>query len=374
MKIAVNTRLLLQNRLEGLGRFSHEVLLRLVKNHPEIEFHFFFDRAFSPEFIYGPNVVPHVLHPQARHPILYIAWFDYAVAGKLRKIQPDLFFSPDGYLCTRTSVKQVPVIHDINFMHFPQYFKPLDLWHYLRYFPQYAQIGERIATVSEFSKQDIIQHYKIPQDRIDVVYNGVDHAFFQPAPEAEREKIRQTVAQGNPYFLFVGGLYPRKNLIELVNAFELYCERYPGSEHLVLAGSGNNRTQPLLDKIAASPVKDRIHLPGRIASKDLPALLSAAEALTFVSSFEGFGLPVLEAQCCGTPVITSPNSALPEIAGEAALYAPHTEPEAIAAAMHRIHSENNLRTRLIAAGFENARRFTWDDTAQRTWKCIEACL
>ena len=96
-KVAVNTRLLLKGRLEGLGTFEHQVLQQLVKNHPEVEFHFIFDRPYNEQFIYEPNVVPHVLFPQARHPFLFIWWFDYSITRLLKKIKPDVFFSPDGY-------------------------------------------------------------------------------------------------------------------------------------------------------------------------------------------------------------------------------------------------------------------------------------
>ncbi len=119
MQIAVNTRLLLSNRLEGIGWFTFETLKRIVRDHPEHHFFFLFDRKYSPEFIFGPNVTPVVLAPQSRHPLLWYIWFEYAVGKFLRKNNIDLFISPDGYLPLKSSVPSISVIHDINFAHYP---------------------------------------------------------------------------------------------------------------------------------------------------------------------------------------------------------------------------------------------------------------
>ena len=160
MNIAVNTRLLLKGRLEGIGRFAHEVLRRLVKEMPEHRFYFFFDRDFDEDFIYAQNVEGIVLSPQARHPILYQAWFEWAVPRKLKEVEADLFFSPEGYLSLKSDVPSINVIHDINFLHHPEMLDRTHRWHFNRYFPKYASKAERVVTVSEYSKQDIVKNSK----------------------------------------------------------------------------------------------------------------------------------------------------------------------------------------------------------------------
>ena len=177
MKIAVNTRLLLKDRLEGIGWVAYETLRRMVKDHPEVEFYFIFDRQPDPMFLFGDNVKPIVLFPQARHPFLFIWFFEFSVKKALKQIQPDLFFSPDGYLSLRSDVSQVAQFHDLNFEHFPKDMPKIHLWHYKTFFPKFARKAKRIVTVSEFSKQDIVDCYGIDPKKIDVAYNGVNEKF-----------------------------------------------------------------------------------------------------------------------------------------------------------------------------------------------------
>jgi glycosyltransferase involved in cell wall biosynthesis len=157
MKIAVNTRLLLKDKLEGIGWVAYETLRRMVASHPEVEFYFLFDREPDPMFLFADNVKPVVLFPQARHPFLFIWFFEFSVTKALKKIKPDLFFSPDGYLSLRSDVPQVTQFHDLNFEHFPKDMPKIHLWHYKTFFPRFARKAKRIVTVSEFSKQDIVE-------------------------------------------------------------------------------------------------------------------------------------------------------------------------------------------------------------------------
>lgn len=130
MNILVNTRLLLPNRLEGIGWFTHELMKRVVKNHPEHIFYFLFDRAYDKQFVYAENVIPIVFGPQARHPFLYLLWFEWVVPKIIKKYNIDLFFSPDHFLSLRANVPSVLAIHDLNFMHYPQHFPLIESWYY----------------------------------------------------------------------------------------------------------------------------------------------------------------------------------------------------------------------------------------------------
>lgn len=371
LQIAVNTRLLLPGKLEGLGVFTHETLKRIVKKHPEADFHFFFDRPWSEQFIYAENVIPHILFPQARHPFLYYLWFEWSVAARLKKIRADIFVSPDGYLSLRSPVKQLPVIHDLNFHYFPEYFDYFHKKHYLHYFPLYAAKGTRIATVSEFSASDIVKWYGTRRDKIDVVWNGVDEASYFPVDDAVKTATREKYTGGQPYFFFIGGLYPRKNLVKLVEAFEKFRDRHTGVK-LVLAGSPNRFSEALLEKAGEGKYKEDILLPGRIEPvSEVRNLMAASLALTYVSTFEGFGIPVIEAQRCGTAVITANNTSLPEVAGDAALLADHTSAEDIALKMEMIWTDPALRLSLVEKGMVNSQRFSWDRTAALLWSSIE---
>ena len=168
LHVAVNARLLLAGRLEGIGRFAHEVLQRLPDRLPEARFSFLFDRPHDPQFVYGPAVQAVELFPPARHPFLYLAWFEGSVAHWLGRHRPDVFFSPDGYLSLRASVPQVPVFHDLAFEHFPQDIDWFHRRHYRNFFPRYARKARRIIAVSECTRQDVIRTYGVPPDKITV--------------------------------------------------------------------------------------------------------------------------------------------------------------------------------------------------------------
>ncbi|MBU2466725.1 MAG: glycosyltransferase, partial [Bacteroidetes bacterium] len=168
IRIAVNTRLLIKNKLEGIGWFTYENLRRIVKNHPEVDFYFFFDRSPDQEFIFGKNVTALVLQPPARHPFLFVLWFEWSVNRALKQLKPDLFLSPDGYLSLRNNTPDLAVIHDLNFEHFPKDLPFLVRWYYRWFFPRFARKASRIATVSNFSKNDIFKQYGVPLSDIDV--------------------------------------------------------------------------------------------------------------------------------------------------------------------------------------------------------------
>jgi glycosyltransferase involved in cell wall biosynthesis len=244
LKIAVNTRLLLPDKLEGIGWFTFETLRRIVASHPEVKFYFLFDRSPDPSFIFGPNVEAVVLKPPARHPFLYVIWFEWAVKRALDKIQPDLFLSPDGYLSLGSTIPSLSVLHDLNFEHFPDDLPLLARWHYRSFFPRYAQKAARIATVSEFSKQDIMQQYGVPAEKIDVVYNGANE-LFSPLTIEEQQAVRQRYSEGHPYFLFVGALHPRKNLVRLFQAFDLYRSQSNQQVKLLIVGEKMFRTKAI---------------------------------------------------------------------------------------------------------------------------------
>ena len=210
LRIAVNTRLLVPNKLEGIGRFSLETLKRLVLMHPEVDFVFYFDRPVPEEFIFAENVVGKCLFPPARRTFLFDWWFNRSVANQLKKDQVDLFLSPDGFASMRSDVKQLLVIHDLNFEHFPELLPEKIASYYQDRFPKFARKATRIATVSNFSKSDIHRCYDIDIDRIDVVYNGVDK-IFSPRSSEEIEQIRAEYAMGEAYFIYVGSINPRKN-------------------------------------------------------------------------------------------------------------------------------------------------------------------
>lgn len=373
MKIAVNTRLLLAERLDGIGRFANETLRIITSRHPEHRFYFYFDRKYSESFIYNSNVTPVVVPPQARHPLLFLAWFEASLPLHFLKTKPDVFLSPDGFLSLNTGVKSVGVIHDLNFEHFPEDIPLVVRKYYSTMYPKFARKATRIATVSEYSKSDISATYNIDSSKIDVVYNGAGN-IFKPIPEPLKQQTRQKFTEGREYFFFVGTLHPRKNLVNLFKAFSEFKKSDTTGIKLVLAGARMWWTEEIRLAYEGMDFREDVIFTGRVTDADLSSLMASALALTYVSYFEGFGIPILEAFQCDTPVITSNVTSMPEVAGDAALLTDPFSVHSIAGAMQKIASDKGVRQKLILAGQEQRKRFSWENTADKLWECIEKVL
>jgi glycosyltransferase involved in cell wall biosynthesis len=373
LKIAVNTRLLLKNKLEGIGWFSFETLKRITTQHPEHQFYFIFDRQFDESFIFSDNITPVITPPQARHPILYYLWFEKSIPRVLKKIQPDLFFSPDGYLSLSTPVKSMQVIHDLNFEHYPDDLPYPERTFYRHYFPQYARKANRIATVSEFSKRDITNLYHINPDKIDVVYNGANE-MYSPIPDSEKFLVRAKYTGGMPYFVFVGALHPRKNLSNLFKAFDLFREESGIKMKLLIIGQKKWWTTSIKEAYDKMKFNMDVEFCGRLDPQELNKVISSAAALTYVSYFEGFGIPILEAYYCDTPVITSNVTSMPEVAGDAAVLVDPFSVRSICEGMTKIATDPSLSIALIEKARIRRQDFNWQKTSERLWNSIEKAL
>ncbi|MEI6433422.1 MAG: glycosyltransferase family 1 protein [Bacteroidota bacterium] len=373
MNIAVNTRLLINNKLEGIGWFTYESLKLITTQHPEHRFYFIFDRDYDPQFIFSDNITPIIQYPQARHPILYFTWFEMALPKLFEKIKPDLFLSPDGFLSLKTPVKSLTVFHDLNFEHYPQDIPYWTRRYYRRYFPKYAAKAIRIATVSEFSKSDIVKQYHVSPDKIDVVYDGANDAY-QPIKKVNREKIRAIYSGGHPYFVFIGSLHPRKNLVNLFRAFDLFKKSNPSEVKLLIVGARKWWTTEIDSAFNRMVFSDDVIFTGRLNIDELKGVLGSALALTYVSYFEGFGIPIIEAFRAEVPVITSNVTSMPEVAGDAALFINPFDPESIAEALYKAYQYESLREDLIIRGRRRKSLFSWQQTADRLWESIEKAL
>lgn len=367
MRIAVNTRLLLKNHLEGIGWFTYESLKRIVTNHPEHEFFFLFDRKYDPQFIFGKNVTPIVVGPPARHPFLFIWWFELSIPRILKKIKADAFISPDAYGSLSTNVPTLLVIHDLNFEHYPQYIPPLARWHYRYFTPRFARKASRIATVSMFSKSDIAAQYGINPDKIDVAYNGANQSFA-PISQKLKTETKNEYTQGDDYFVFIGALNPRKNLSNLFKAFDVFRKNNPSVQtRLVVVGEKMYWSDDIKKSYLNMEFKSQVIFTGRLNMDKLVNVIGAAKALVFVSVFEGFGIPIVEAFYAEVPVITSTTTCMPEIAGEAALFADPFDIHQIAQAMEKITFDVELASKLIECGRKRRELFTWENTADQLW-------
>lgn len=370
MKIAVNTRFLLKDYLEGYGYFIFETFLRIVRNHPEHEFIFIFDRPYDSRFVFAENIKPVVIGPQARHPLLWKLWYDIKIPAVLKKYKADVFVSCDGFCSLGTNVPQCIVVHDLSFLHYPSFNKKAHTIFYKRYIPRFLKKAGSIATVSAFSKQDILSFYKnIPASKINVVYSGVKE-IFKPVGEKEKKAIKEQYTSGKEFFIYVGAIHPRKNLENLLKAFSVFKKRQQSGMKLLLAGRLAWKYQPFLEKLKTYKYRDDVVLTGYVSDEELSRILGSAYAMLYPSLFEGFGVPVLEAMHCDVPVITSINSSMQEIAQEAALYCDPSDYNSIADKMMLLYKDENLRKKLIIKGKEIFPKYSWDATAEAIWQNI----
>jgi glycosyltransferase involved in cell wall biosynthesis len=373
LKIVVNARLLLKNKLEGIGWFTYESLKRITRDHPNVHFVFVFDREYDEEFIVSDNITPVVLSPQARHPFLYYIWFEFSIKQLLNDLNPDLFLSTDGYLSLKAKTKQLAVIHDINFRHHPENLPYLERKYYNHFFPKYAIKATRLATVSEYSKMDIVREFGVDPSKIDVVYNGVNECYG-PVSILERESTKVKYTLGADYFVFVGALHPRKNIARLLMAFDEFKEAHHCNIKFLIIGKKMWWTNEIERTYNSMKFKSEVIFTGRLSVPELSRALASSLALVYVTYFEGFGIPILEGFQCETAVITSNITAMPEVASDAALLVDPFSVESIKGAMLLIATDELLRKSLIEKGKIRKLRFSWDKTSSLLWRSIEKTL
>jgi len=362
MRIAVNTRFLIKDKLEGIGVFTFEIMKRFCHAHPEVEFILIFDRKPAPEFIFAQNVKSVIVYPPARHPFLWLIWYEFQLLKTLKKLKPDVFISMDGMLPLKLKIPSVAVIHDIAFETYPSAIPFLVRKFYHYFFPKYARRASKIVTVSGFSKNDLILKYGLPEDKIDVVYNGSKDVFKRIGDEKKNE-VKRKYSDGNPYFLYAGSLHPRKNIIGLLNSFEGFKETDNQNFKLIIAGRKAWKTTQMEMFYEQMKYKSDVVFTGWISDTELAELTASAFAMIYISYFEGFGIPVLDAMKCGVPLIVSDSTSLPEVAGEAALYVKPDNYDEIAGKMKLLVGDDRLRRSLIEKGEIQSEKFSWSRSA-----------
>lgn len=361
MKVAVNTRLLLAHRIEGVARFIFETTKSMVESHPNIKFHYIFDRPFDSNFITADNIIPHVIGPPARHPILWWMWFEYSIPKLLRKLDCDVFYTGDMYMSLKTQIPTLMVSHDLNYLHYPEGLKWSHLKYYQKYMPIYHKKADHLIAVSEATKLDVIDKYGVKNEKISVAYNSCPEGF-KPVDDVKKIELKDRFTAGAPFIMYVGSLHPRKNIERLLKAFDQFKKSKNTNHKLVLFGRMAWKTSPIFKTLNDLAYKHDVIFLGN-ADVEVKELLPAADALCYVSLFEGFGIPILEAFASGVPVITSNVSSMPEVAGDAALLVDPKDVNQIANALTKVSSNKDLANAMIEKGFKKLEHFSWKDSA-----------
>ena len=300
-------------------------------------------------------------------------WTHRALAREVVRRPPDVLFVPAHVLPFVQPVRRLPpsvvTIHDLGYHHFPQAHTPFQRL-YLPWSTRWnAWAAQAILAVSGATALDLQQQYNTPAAKITVIHEAT--TGLQSAGAWSAQRVRTHYSLPAHYALYVGTLQPRKNLTRLIRAYHRLGQHHALDWDLVLAGAGGQESDSLQRLVVELGLSHHVHFLGYVAEEALPALYANAHFFCFPSLFEGFGLPILEAQTYGVPVMSANNSSLPEIAGDAAILIDPTDVEAMADAMLQLSQDEALRQQLIAAGHDNVKRFSWQKAAQETLAILE---
>jgi glycosyltransferase involved in cell wall biosynthesis len=317
-------------------------------------------------------------------------WTHGRLTWELWRDPPDVLFVPAHVMPLVCPVPALVTVHDLGYLHYPQAHRPFDRWYLHRTTRRHVHKAAGIVADSEATRQDLVQQYQVDPNRIIVIYPGRDRSLVRVEDPAAIAAVRERYRIKEDYLLYLGTLQPRKNLVRLVEAFARLQaaanSRVPPTSgpmlpppaatrlQLVLAGKEGWLCDDLFQQVRHLGLENQVVFPGYIAAEDKAALISGALALVFPSLFEGFGLPVLEAMACGTPVLTSNVSSMPEVAGQAALLVDPLSVDDIAAGLRRLSTDGNLRHSLVQRGYAQIQGFSWQSAARQLLEALESVV
>lgn len=368
MKIGVDLRVLARGAQTGVEQYTCG-LMRALAGDEKNDYRFFYN-AWQKEKLTFPwlnGLQKKLFDFHCPNKFLDLSvrafnrpFFDEKIGGA------DVYFTPHFLRSALKKAKRVVTFHDLSFEYYPEFFSSRQrLWHRLVNPRQRAQEADLIVAVSSSTKSDLVNLYKIPAEKIKVIYSGVEAAPTDKLTDDNFSVLCRKYQLPQKFILYFGTIEPRKNLAGLIEAFEILKTNKKFADwHLVLAGSFGWLFKKTLQKARQSTQARFIHFPGFIDAQDKFPLYRAAELFVYPSFFEGFGFPPLEAMACQTPVICSNKTSLPEVVGEAALMVDPGLPGELAEAIKMLTEQDDFRKELVARGQKQARRFSWEKTAR----------
>jgi glycosyltransferase involved in cell wall biosynthesis len=353
------------HRRAGLGRYAESLARALADRVPD-RLAFFYNAENGIEPLKGLEGTPAQTVALGYKPWRMLVWLGQLAGTGFNRLVPGarLFHATEHLLLPLHGIPTVLTVHDLIFRQLPQHHKRLNRWYLNLTMPLYCRRASRIIAVSEAARRDLIAAYGVPSEKITVIYEAADPRFCPQSAVAVASALARYDLPAR-YLLFVGTIEPRKNLDRLLAAFErIYREGL--SDALVIVGKRGWLTDDFFAALEHSPVREHVIFPGFVPDADLPAVYTGAQSLVLPSLCEGFGLPVLEAMACHTPVICSNTSSLPEVAGDAALLIDPTDVDQIAGAITRVLTDSALSEQMRVRGEAQAARFSWERTAEET--------
>lgn len=376
MLIGIDASRALRTTVTGTERYSREIINHLLQL-PKAEAHrwrLYTDKEPEPgAFLALTTDAETPVNAEVRTLPARRMWSHTALGPEVMRSRPDVLFVPSHVVPFTPFPARLPptvvTVHDLGYHALPDS-HTLRQRQYLTWSTRWsASVSASVIAVSQATAADVLRHYVNDASKVHVVYEAA-YEWRPPSTDA-LTAVRAKYGLRRPYALYVGTIQPRKNVARLIQAYTALAMDRALPWDLVLAGAPGWLNAPIVDLVRNSRFADSIHLTGYVPEEDLPPLLAGAAFFCYPSLFEGFGLPVLEAQTAGVPVLTTYSSSLPEVAGDAAILVDPTDVDAIAAAMLQLSQDDALRQRLIAAGYENVKRFSWDKAAAETLAILE---
>ena len=361
------------HRRAGLGRYAESLVRALVERDPD-RWGLFYNRGGDWHPLVGLEHLPARTVSAGYKPWRMAVLIGQALGIGFDRLLPDgqLFHATEHLLLPFRHVPTVLTVHDLIYHLFPEHHKALN-YHYLnRTMPLYCRRADAIIAVSESTRRDLIDQYHIDPAKITVVYEAAA-SHFQPAPPDRVDPVRSRYSLPDRFLIHVGTLEPRKNLVRLLNAVAALREAEI-KVNLVLVGARGWLYEGFFRRLEELALEDTVRVLGYVPDEDLPALYCAARACVLPSVYEGFGLPVLEAMACGTPVVCSRAASLPELGGEAARYFDPYDTEDMASALRQVWESESLQEEMSTSGLAQSARFSWTKTAEETVAVYEQTL
>ncbi len=357
----------------GLGRYAGETARALAEHRPDIKLSLFYNRhgeARLPDYLsHLPYQTVNVGNKPWRTAALLSQLIHWPLDNTFGAV--DIFHATNHLLAHFRRARTVFTLHDLIFLQYPEYHLPYNRWYLTFAMPRYLQAADIIITPSECSRQDAIKFYKLPETKIRVIYEAASPIFKPATDPAQLNQVRRKFNLPDKYILHVGTIEPRKNLSRLLDAFQPLLSDWPALK-LVLVGKKGWLYDSFFNRLHALGLEECVIFPGYVDEIDLPAFYQLAEMFVFPSLYEGFGLGPLEAMACGTPVISSNRSSLPEVVGDAGILVDPADTTGLSQALHRLLSDPELRAELARRALLQAQKFSWQRAADRLSEVYQA--
>ena len=377
MKIAIESSTLIAAKRTGVEHFTHRLLASLFELDTSSKYQLVYMSFVGRQ---QPSIFPNISNLSHKR----ISWlpgkaYNLLLRARLAppidliaNTKPDIFLFPNFIKWpTIHSRKTIVTVHDMSFIESPDTIVPRHRWFLKTFVPKSIAKSDHVITISDSSKSQIIKHYGTDPNKICVITPAIDHSFFKPASTSSVDKIKKKYHIRDKYLLYFGTIEPRKNIAGIIKAYQALPANIRNSHQLVLGG-GSGWLDKEINDLAGQLEPGELVKTGYLPDSDTPALYTGATVFLYPSLYEGWGMQILEAMACGTPVITADNSSLPEAGGNAAVYIKAQDTGALTREIINIVTNPSVAREMQQAGLEHADRFTWQNSARKLKELLES--